>query len=459
MAGRSLADVWFRFACKSMCLIHTVIRVTNCFVCSAVCSFQRMAHRKMFSRLSNFMFHVFCGCGLFWQLVLLFNIYFHYKVTTFIAIASPAEIPPIATSFCSRYTDLLDFTRLNSETGRNWNYTVDGDTILTYQNEIRVSEIFKYTPAVNVILKGLMVRDYVSIKNVFYNKSSDINRLVAIKKFVYMEFVCYEVKLRHDKTMPHNYYAVTPSMPGMMYKFELSSVLDRMNAILIVLHKSSESQLRSLSHNRFIAREYEDANRTAVYSAFNSVLDQVDMNLLPSPYESDCYDYSPQFRSEVECTQTCVMQHTLQQVNRVPVSIVLTDKTINNRIVSMLGMNDQKLVEKVNRIESMCSNDVCKRRHCFISESTTTTRAFKEAHYIIINVPSQAWMEVEMRPEYTLVEFLTYVVSTVSIWTGLSIISFSPKKCSRMCNKWTRRRRRFLLKSRNIQVQPNDRSL
>ena len=406
-----------------------------------------MAGRKVCCSYLNVLFLALCCCGLLWQLVMVFELYFRYKVTTFSEVRTPSLIPPMAVSLCSTYTDLLDFERLNRETNRNWVYSEAEADVKRYQDELLISEIFKYTPATDQIIQELRTRDYVSINHKVDNSSTDIQRSASIKKFLYLEFVCYDIQLRHDKTMSLNYYVAAHSYSGMMYHISLNRTLHRSRSFLISLHRRSESHLRSLMYNRHIWREYDYVKDTAAYSAFYSTLTQVDVQLLPSPYESDCFDYSPHFESEVACSQSCIMQTSLQQVGRVPISVVVTNETIDQRFASSLAMSDAHLTKQVNLIESQCSTGACRRSHCSISEGTTTTTAFGDKLFVRVMVPSQAWARIRMRPNLKLVEFLTYAISTISTWTGLSIISLSPRKLSKICRKKITRRNRSICRS------------
>ena len=91
-------------------------------------------------------------CGLVWQVVNVFGLYFQYKVSTRIRIHIPDVLPPTETSMCTRFTDVLDYDRLNAETNRSWQFSITVSGVQKYQDEITVREIFEYTPDVSEVV-------------------------------------------------------------------------------------------------------------------------------------------------------------------------------------------------------------------------------------------------------------------------------------------------------------------
>ena len=132
-------------------------------------------------------------CGLVWQVVNVFGLYFQYKASTRIKIQIPDVLPPVDTSLCTRFTDVLDYDRLNSETNRSWQYSISGTDVQKYQDEITVSEIFEYTPDVREVVARVVFRDIQSYQRLEYPGSTAYD-YVRVHKYVYSEFVCYRIR-------------------------------------------------------------------------------------------------------------------------------------------------------------------------------------------------------------------------------------------------------------------------
>ena len=63
-------------------------------------------------------------------------------------------------------------------------------------------------------------------------------------------------------------------------------------------------------------------------------------NLLRAPYETDCYDYRPQFVSDEHCVQECVMAKTVEELNQVPFSVLITNSSINLTLISIIDIRN-----------------------------------------------------------------------------------------------------------------------
>lgn len=111
-----------------------------------------MESRSLLSYLTTRAFLVILLICLTWQTAMISELYFGYKVVSGMKKRIPETVSTECINFCTRYTDLLDFERLNRETGRDWKYSIDFDDIIKYHHELKISEILNYTPSVDEIL-------------------------------------------------------------------------------------------------------------------------------------------------------------------------------------------------------------------------------------------------------------------------------------------------------------------
>src|SRR5882757_3879143 len=101
--------------------------------------------KKNLNKCLNFIYLSFCFAGLLWQSTLIFDIYFQFRISSRISIFFPDIIDPYDVSICIRYTDVLDYNRLNRATKRNWSFSYEADDVRKYQHEINIQENYTST--------------------------------------------------------------------------------------------------------------------------------------------------------------------------------------------------------------------------------------------------------------------------------------------------------------------------
>lgn len=380
-------------------------------------------------------FMLACFTGLMWQVVLISQMYFAYKVNTRISIEVPDDTQPVATSLCIRFTDILEFDRLNAGTGRNWSYSLVGSDIQKYQDELTVRQIFEYTPATNNTIDHIMLRDNDSYDRI---KATDrrLYDYFHVMKYINLEHVCYRFRMKRAKIKSYSFYSVTPTAPGVIYEIYLSQALRRADPIKVCMHDQDTLPYRSLKIEPVIWRQFSAASQRSDYSMFISYQMRLASHLLPSPYETHCYDYSPTFVSDAHCVQECVMRESVKEFGLVPFSPLITDASINRTMISVIDLRNKTLVRKLLEMEKICSQRTCLKKQCNMATSMTMTQSLSASEFgIKAIVPSQPWVTVTSAPTLNIVEFLTYIMSTISTWTGISIISFMPSKLAKLSRR------------------------
>ena len=375
--------------------------------------------------------------GLAWQLILVSDIYFGYKVRTTMDVKFPDDLSPQATSFCSRYTDILDFDRLNYETGRNWSYTQDQEKIWMYQSEMKVGEIFKYTPPVETVMNKIVYRRPGTFER-FDRNGSDVWKTFAATKFLYLDNVCYRMFDRKGKKMSYRSLSVTPSSPGVIYEIYLNDSMTRTNFIQLSLHGQVNMPFRSLKFSPVLRRQYHDADKSFKYNMYASDQLRLTTKLLEPPYVTNCFNYrSIGINSDAECVQICLKNRTIERYNMLPFSIIINGSSAftNYTVVSFVNVANADFGQQITKIEDECERSVCKRRDCEVRTAVTFTNEFSDSDVPVIGlrwyVPTEPWVTITSSPALLLVEFLTYVMSCVNTWTGVTIMSFEPVKLLR----------------------------
>ena len=396
--------------------------------------------KSRFLKFFTTLFFLLCGCGLIWQLWLISEMYFGYKVTTSIQISIPDKIHPVSTSFCTRFTDVLDFDRLNKDTGYNWTYSLLAPDIQKYQDELTVNQIFAYTPAENQTIGRIVFREDDSYERIEIS-GNRVYDYFEVRKYVNLEHICYRFHVKRAEVKSYSFYAVTPTSAGMIYEVFLSPQLSRSDPIKVCMHQQHTMPYRSLKIEPVIWRQYDPKTGRARYSKFTSFQIKLISQLLPPPYETNCHDYSPTFASDAHCVQTCVMERSIAELGLVPFSALITESAINETMISVIDLRNQSLVQKLLHMEDVCKQVMCKKSECDMTTTMTTTMSANSSDFgLKILVPSMPWITVTSNPCMDVIEFLTYVMSAISTWTGLSVMSFMPSKLIKLRKSTSRDR-------------------
>ena len=382
-------------------------------------------------------FFALCFVGIVMQVLAMSQLYFAYKITSTIKIAIPETIEPQALSVCTRYTDVIDFDKLNNETGRNWNYTLYHVDIKKYQKELTIAEIMRYTPS--KMLKETMFRTSGSYDIKIINQNGEANDHFIVTKYLYLEFICYRYVLKHATTESYDFYGVTIAMPGFIWGLWIQltdSTMARSEIIKVSIHRPDSYPYRSLKAIAGLGRKYNDMLKTSAYNMYVSDQVQLTADLLPSPYESDCFDYNVLgFDDEVHCRQQCVKHKMMHRYKKIPFSTI-TNESSPDRLVSYDDVIDVKFAAAWKQMEQECADLQCRQPGCILRTELTKTIFFSASDMcFFFNAPVDPWIKINTREMMSLVEFLTYIMGTIGVWTGLSIVSLEPKRLQRRLRK------------------------
>lgn len=377
-----------------------------------------------------FAFHfTFCAVGLIWQTWMICDLYFQYKVTTSIETFFPDEIDPHDVTFCSRFVDLLDFDQIKLETGKNWSYTLDYNITHIYHDELTVAQIFAFTPKEEKILKELSFREagHSNIITIFGDK---INDHVNIHKFLYLDNVCYKIGLRNDAGYFYSNVAVNIVSPGSFYKLKFSQALRRSQYIKVQVSLSNDFPYRSLMMTPIIHTDYDDKTGKPKTNYYTSYVQKVIVDqLLPYPYETNCHPYQGD-DNEIVCTQECIRSMIMDRFGKIPYSIYIRNSSLTEKMISYLDLENNETEHTVSEIHRNCSIKTCWKKACRYSVVSTITNSRQRSGSSSITVkyiiPLLTWTRIRGSPALNPVEFVLYVLSMLSTWTGISILSMNP---------------------------------
>ena len=378
-------------------------------------------------KMASFVFWILCVFGMSYQLILIFKIYFEYDISTRVAIAIPSRVSPQTVTVCVPYADILDYNRLNRDTNRNWSYTEDKKTRHDYQSKITVAEIFQFSPENTSFLIGLWLKKKKSAKWFYYN-NSDLYDYVTVKRFVYLEYICYSMTPVNASSEPYNQLAAAPYGLGLVREYVFSEDVKRSNAIVVVITDDDSGLYRALLTSTYRFRYYNESTKSAYYNNFIVHEYSIKVLGLPHPYKSDCFDYkSVGYENELDCSQDCTKTQTINRFGKLPYSLIIREPQ-SRRIVSHMDHVNEHIDKEIMEIRTNCSSSTfCHKQECIFHRSITEVSLSTGTFFILKHIlPLHPSFHITTTPNLSLVEFLTYMFSIVSTWTGLSIFSMNP---------------------------------
>ncbi len=155
---------------------------------------------------------------------------------------------------------------------------------------------------------------------------------------------------------------------------------------------------------------------------------------LPAPYETNCINYSQiGFRSKIDCINQCLISVAKKRCNRWPAEI-FAPKTVNHSFLPKFLINE--CLEKIS--EKYC-NHKCQYNDCIeeiltVEELNSFDEKFAEKYFFYIWFPLSHDYRYEYKPTFAFVEFINYIGGIISLWFGLSFLSFSINSIEKLRN-------------------------
>ena len=442
---------------------------------------------KFISRIS-WLFKTICAAGLLWQLVTIIDIYFHYHVLTATHVFTPEVIDPVAMTLCVRMDDVLDLNRI--ERDFNASFTKNEEGYIKEFRNLSLQTLFDYTPSKDIITTLVFkTKNNTRLKK----HGKNIDRLVNITKFLHRTNVCYKVVVIGDEALEYREFSVTNEYQFHVKILKFNQSIENATSLKVLLGPIHHIPYKGLISNQQQLRNLFEVNGSAytdinLYYGNQRTIQNV---RLPSPYESNCIKYNetiPGFHDQYHCTEECVASEVWKTFRKVSLlsPVIETTQERHNETFSKTNLIEDDDTKKFWKIQKYCQSSQCHRKECRDIEVITNTEArnqrtkkgdsrvyHKRQLVLIHRILPQISFRITSTASLPFVEFVIYVLSTISTWTGLSIIACNPanllayfgkkslprKLTPQILNTVKRRRTQKLFLSRNLSLQVPRRGL
>ena len=367
------------------------------------------------------LFKVICLIGLSWQLLEITSEYLQYKVNIQTTMFIPEQVEDLCMGICLPVAFAIDYKKLNSELRSNWTPT-EFDRKEMYRT-LFTHEIFNYTHAADNIIHyaGYWKDGWGWSKS----KSTNLSLIMKTQKYFFEGNICYLYSVRSFKS-----FSVRSIRGGTVVFLNFGKEISETHVVWLFIGEKNTIPFRETTEARYIFR----TNSSKKLDYFDSSHYSIRKKLLPPPYETGCFNYSElKFTNSIECFERCVVLKSFQKWGAILRRSLVPKDSNNYKFVR--NSNENKNRAEVNELhvscELSCPNINCEDTHIVTIQES---KAYLGSDRIFKNT-SIAWQRktssfpsvtILCRPSSTLPELILYIMSSISTWTGLSMMSFNP---------------------------------
>ena len=355
----------------------------------------------------------------------LIKIYLEYRTSTTIRMQMPEQFWRTSFHICIRFTDVLDYEQIRGDnSSRLWRPSPLRESRAHYQHELTIAEILKYTPDVGELMQSARYRvsHSYSMQNCERKKCLSLFKL---KKFVHVDYICYTLVSVCPQGVQPMYHAITTtaSSGGEVLRIYPSPAFNSSSVMRVFTHRGNELPYSSFASTPVKRRAYDTSTRTAKYNSLVASSKFLINEKMEPPYDTRCKKYSPSTR--LESIETCVKDKVLTSLQKIPFSSMIA-QPLDLKMISSIDVNNQTITDSLFRFRYECKI-LHPQPDCESSIHLTQTHAgLDDQLTILLMATAQPYTSIKTFAQIGFVEFLTLVMSTLSLWTGLSIITFNP---------------------------------
>ena len=384
-----------------------------------------MLHQRLpFARKIQAFFLLFktiCLIGLSWQLFEITSAYFKYKVNRHTSVFTPGKVEDLSMVLCLPVAFAIDYNKFNSELQYNW--TPDEFNRKEMLLNLSIHQVYNYTYDAAKILYNVDYWDDVWGGG---PESNNVSSTMEMQKYFFSSNICYIYSVRSFKALNVQWIR-GGSVVYLYFRKQISETPE----FRLFIAETDIIPFRETIEAKNIFRGKSsikpDFFKTSQY--------RIRRKLLPPPYETACYSYSERnFTNSIECIEHCLVQKSFNKWGVIPTRSLVPNKEVDYTFVK--EGNHTKYIAELDTIrlscQSLCPNTSCDDTQLLTIQETGTYIGWDILHQKNISIgwerqtPSIPSVTILCRPSSILTELILYMMSSVSTWTGLSMMSINP---------------------------------
>ena len=245
-------------------------------------------------------------------------------------------------------------------------------------------------------------------------------------KYFFSSNTCYLYSIRSFKS-----FGVQWIGGGNAVRFYFGKTIFETYGLRLFIAEKDKFPFRETIEARYICR----GNSTMKLDNFQSSHYSIREQLLPSPYETGCYSYSElNFTNSIECIEHCLVLKSFKKWSAIPIRSLVPNNAIDYKFIKVT--NYTKYYAELDEIrlscQSICPNTSCDDTHIVTIKESGVHFGWDGLSKKNISfawqrkTPSIPSATILCRPTSTLTELILYIMSSISTWTGLSMMSINP---------------------------------
>ena len=387
--------------------------------------------KKLIFRLSSWLFMCMCTLGLLWQLISIVDEYFRYRVSSTTSVFTPEVIDPLSFTICVFFNSVLDFDRLNREVKTNFTqFDKRGVIAMDLSDDLlSVKHLFDYTPSKESILLEFFFKPKKSPQ--LTRVSENITNRVSIVKFLNRCYVCYQITVKEDEALRYREIAISSFNQFRVKRFIFPESFLNSTVVKVMLSLGTH-----IPYKELITTPYQKKPKIPCNHFISNHM-IIEKTRLKYPHETYCVSYeSLGLRDQHHCVEECVTAGVFKKLGKISLLSPVVEGTEGTqgdlRPFAYEHFKDENASAIFWQLQYSCESQQCHRSECHDKEVVTTTHSQlsfdydKDKLHWDHHVFSQISFKIHSTASLPFVEFLIYILGSISTWTGLSIMACNP---------------------------------
>ena len=385
---------------------------------------------------ASLLFKAMCLAGLSWQLFDISNEYFKYKVNIQTTVFIPEQLENLSMVICVPMRFAIHYQKFNRKFQHNW--TPDKFLQKGMINNLSIHDIYTYTYNADDIVYVASYQTYFWTTS--YSKTK-LSTIMQFQKYIFARNLCYLYSFKSFKLFSIN--QIRGSNVGYFY---FGKQISQTAGFWLFIAEKDKIPFRETIEARYIQR----GNSSMKLDYFQSSHYSIRKKLLPPPHETGCFSYSKlNFTNSVACVEHCIVKKSFQKWKAISNISLIPNNAVNFKFV--MERNSTKYLIELRNIrlscQKSCPNPSCDDMKIVTTQEITAHLGMDSLYKGKISIlwqrliPSSPSIKILCRPSWTLTQLILFMMSSVSTWTGLSMMSFNPILLLRGLSKikWTSR--------------------
>lgn len=368
-----------------------------------------------------------CILGTIIQLIFCFEAYFAYTVITDFDVTHIDTISPPSLVICLNVSDVYG-------RGGNARTPIPNNWI----EAMTIDELLSLSPKGRELVIGGIIPPNKHL-NDHYDVLSSTKELFKSRRFLKRQNLCFTFTPK-DMTTYTRRTLIDKWKIRQLYIIQLDNRWFSPNASVDVFFNWRNRMFydKTDSHTTIVRKgtikgSVMDVQPSDILLSYAQYISK----LLPSPYQSHCRDYSEMgfFESEQRWTRIESRSHCYDTCARKGLnSLNFSSVEVYSESGDSPFLSGQHVVMNpilkfsIDKITKKCKK-LCKKLDCldiqYVPKEVSISKGSNgSVMKISVNIPTDPDYKVTTKPLLSLVDFITYVLSVISFWTGLAPLSF-----------------------------------